>query len=408
MTKSLLQLKDERALLLSKAERLIEAAKVEKRKLNEVEDTEFKDITTQIGLLSNEITLEESRGIKPKEVIEVKQTNKFKMTNFSLLRAVEARSNGRNLDETSIKVIEAGKEEMRKSGLSYSGDIVLPLEFRGDILAGTANAGQEVVAEDKMGILAPLRNKLVLVKAGATLLSGLVGDVSIPTYSGSNVTWKGEVVSAADGAGTFDEVTLAPKRLTAYIDISKQFLAQDSAAAEAMLMQDIVNAIAGKLEATILGKEAGSATQPAGFFATAPTINGAASWADIVALESAIEGANADAENMKYITCPAAKGILKTTSKVAGQNGFILDGTEMNGYPVLVTNAVANGLQVGADEYGILFGNFNDLVIGQWGALDLIVDPYTVAKEGKVRIVINAYFDAKPRRAESFKTGSLK
>ena len=74
-------------------------------------------------------------------------------------------------------------------------------------------------------------------------MTGLVGDVSIPVYSGSNVAWKGEAVSADDGSGSFSEITLSPKRLTAYIDVTKQFLNQDSNSAESLLRADIVRAL---------------------------------------------------------------------------------------------------------------------------------------------------------------------
>ena len=150
---------------------------------------------------------------------------------------------------------------MRKAGQSYSGQIVLPIEERGDIKATVATAGQENVAEDKLGILEPLRASLVLAQAGASYMTGLVGNVSIPVYSGSNVGWAGEVDAASNGGGTFSEVNLEPKRLTAYIDVSKQFLIQDSNSAEEMLKRDIVSAIANKLEATILGSEAGDAKE---------------------------------------------------------------------------------------------------------------------------------------------------
>ena len=53
-------------------------------------------------------------------------------------------------------------------------------------------------------------------------------------------------------------------------------------------------------------------------------------------------------------------------------------------------------------------GNFSDYVIAQWGGIDLTVDPYTKAADGKVRLVINAYFDAKPRRSEAFAKKVLK
>ena len=404
----ILQLKDERCILSSKAEELIDLAKVEKRKLTDDESITFQDYTTQISQMSNEIMLAESRGLKSnKEFKQVESIEVKSMKEFSLLRAIEARSNGTGLDEDMLKVVEAGKLEMRKSGLSFYGDIVLPVEYRANIVAGIATAGQEVVAEQKMAILEPLRAALTLVAAGANFLTGLTGDVSIPTYGGTSAAWKGEVVSADDGAGAFAEVNLAPKRLTAYIDISKQFLNQDSAAAEAMLMSDIINAVASKLEETILGKADVSVTQPGGLFFTPPTIKGIASWANIVAMETAVDSSNALVGNLKYITNPAGRGVLKSTVK-ANNLGYLLEGNELNGYPVLVTNHVAKNLQVGLDENGIIFGNFGDLVIGQWGGFDLLVDPVGQALNGNVRIVINAYFDAKVRRAASFKTGSIK
>ena len=281
---------------------------------------------------------------------------------------------------------------MRKAGQSYSGQIVLPIESR-NIQATVEGAGQENVAEDKLGILEPLRTKLVLVNAGASYMTGLVGNVSIPVYSGSNVGWAGEVDAATNGAGTFTEVALEPKRLTAYIDVSKQFLIQDSNSAEEMLKRDIVAAISNKLEATILGTEAGSTTKPAGMLNGVSPESDAITYEDIVNMEATLEGANVSGE-IKYIVSPTAKATLKTTKIDAGSGKFAMEGNEMNGYPVLCTSAVSGK--------GVIMGNFNDLVIGQWGGIDLTVDPYTQAANGKVRLVINAYFDAKPRRAEAF------
>jgi HK97 family phage major capsid protein len=289
-------------------------------------------------------------------------------------------------------VVSAGIAEMRKAGQSYSGQIVLPIESR-NIQATVEGAGQENVAEDKLGILEPLRANLVLVNAGASYMTGLVGNVSIPVYSGSNVGWAGEVDAATNGAGTFTEVALEPKRLTAYIDVSKQFLIQDSNSAEEMLKRDIVAAISNKLEATILGTEAGSTTKPAGMLNGVSADSSAITYEDIVNMEATLEGANVSGE-IKYIVSPTAKATLKTTKIDAGSGKFAMEGNEMNGYPVLCTSAVSGK--------GVIMGNFNDLVIGQWGGIDLTVDPYTQAANGKVRLVINAYFDAKPRRAEAF------
>ena len=227
-------------------------------------------------------------------------------------------------------------------------------------------------------------------------MTGLVGNISIPAYSGSQVTWEGEIAEAKDGAGTFTEVKLEPHRLTAYIDLSKQFLIQDSVSAEEMLKRDIVNAIANKLEATILGdgSELGAdANAPEGLLKGVTADSEAIDYEGIVAMETELEEANVRGD-IKFVVSPSAKAALKTTKLDAGSGKFVMEGNEVNGYPVLCTSAV-NGK-------GVIYGNFNDFVIGQWGGIDLTVDPYTQAANGKVRLVINAYFDAKPRRAEAF------
>ena len=380
-----LELLDKKQQLRSKAEAIITNAEKECRKLNEGEQMEFDTLIREVEDVDVQIRKIEDDN---------KQTTKTikRMENFSLLKAINDVANNRQLDERAQEVVSAGIAEMRKAGQSYSGQIVLPIESR-NIQATVEGAGQENVAEDKLGILEPLRANLVLVNAGASYMTGLVGNVSIPVYSGSNVGWAGEVDAATNGAGAFTEVALEPKRLTAYIDVSKQFLIQDSNSAEEMLKRDIVAAISNKLEATILGTEAGSTTKPAGMLNGVSADSNAITYEDIVNMEATLEGANVSGE-IKYIVSPTAKATLKTTKIDAGSGKFAMEGNEMNGYPVLCTSAVAGK--------GVIMGNFNDLVIGQWGGIDLTVDPYTQAANGKVRLVINAYFDAKPRRAEAF------
>lgn len=397
------ELLDKKEQLRKQAEELINTAEKEVRKLNTGEESELTSLKKEIADIELQIKqIEETnkRNFKP-------QSQTKTMEKFSLLKAINDVANNRQLDERAQEVINAGVAEFRKAGQNYSGQIVLPVEERATIQATVATAGQENVAEDKLGILEPLRNSLVLVQAGATYMTGLVGNVSIPVYSGSNVTWAGEVAGATDGAGTMTEVNLEPKRIAAFIDVSKQFLIQDSNSAEEMLKRDIVNALAEKLEKTILGKEAGSTTQPAGLFATAPSINGTPTYKDIVDMETALENANVTGEKV-FIVNPSAKGVLKTTEKSVGTAKYLMEGNELDGYKVLTSASVAKTLQVGADEAGVVFGSFNDYVIGQWGGIDLTVDPYTQAANAKVRILINAYFDAKPRRAASFVTASVK
>ena len=253
------ELIDKKNQLKIQAEAIIGNAEKESRKLDDDEKAKFEALKNQMDEVDNEI-----RKLNEKLI---KETNKRNMENFSLLKAINDIANNRQLDERSQEVVNEGISEMRKSGLSYSGQIVLPVtEARADVQATVEGAGQEVVAEDKLNILEPLRASLVMTQAGATYMTGLVGNVSIPVQSGSNVGWAGEIEAAKDGAGTFSEVTLSPKRITAFLDVSKQFLLQDSASAEALLRADIVRAIANKLEATILGDKDGSTTQPKGLF----------------------------------------------------------------------------------------------------------------------------------------------
>lgn len=391
-----LELLDKKELLKKRAEGLLSAAEKEIRTLNIGEQIEFDVLIKEVSDIDNQIRKIEEDNLKNTHNTTIRQTMKEK---FSLLKAINDIANNRQLDERAQEVINAGIAEFRKSGQNYSGQIVLPVEERASVQATVEGAGQETVAEDKLGILEPLRANLVMVQAGASYLSGLVGNVSIPAYSGSNVSWAGETASASDGAGAFSEVNLEPKRLTAYVDVSKQFLIQDSSSAEDMLKRDIVNAISDKLEKTILGNVAGSATQPEGLFNAVTASTDGVSFKTLVNMETALEDANV-AGNKCFIVSPSAKGTLKTTLKADGVSGYLMEGNEVNGYPVYSTSNVTSK--------GVVMGHFEDYVIGQWGGIDLTVDPYTQAGNGKVRLVINAYFDAKPRRASSFQKMILK
>lgn len=325
---------------------------------------------------------------------------------FSLIKAINDVTNNRSLDEVAKEVVAKGIAEMRKSGLAIAGSIQLPVsenlteEVRANgVLAQTAGAGMENIATEKLDILEPLRANMVMSQAGTTYLTGLVGNISIPAYSGSNVAWAGETAAAANGAGDWSEIKLQPHRLTAYVDVSKEFLLQDSNDAEAMLRRDIIAAIGNKLESTILGADAGTDEKPAGLFDGVTAMTTAVKFGDIVDAEAELDAANVSGA-YTYILSPKAKAALRTLSKDAGSGRFVLEDGEIEGSKALVSsNVTAKGLVV---------GDFSDYVIAQWGAIDLVVDNYTKATEGKVRLVVNAYFDAKPRRATSFVKRILK
>lgn len=325
---------------------------------------------------------------------ENKKSNIKKME-FRLLKAINAVANNQTIDEVASSVVEMGKEEMRKSGLSFGGQIQIPTsELRSTITV--ASEGEDTVATDLYDILEPLRAKNVLVQAGAKFLTGLVGDVQVPIMAGGNVTWEGETSNASDAGTSFSSVKLSPKRLTAYVDISKQFLAQDSKSAEALIRQDLVNAINSKLESTILGNASGSTTQPAGLF-YGQSVNKILAFSGVTNLEADIEDANVIGE-CKYIMSNKAKAAFRNMPKSAKSTELVMEGGQIDGTEVLNTSHVPG--------QGVAYGDWSNLAIGQWGGIDLTVDPYTKAAAGQVRLVINAYFDAKPLRSSAFAFGT--
>ena len=371
------EVKDEKRQLKEACFSMLDVCKSEIRDFTEEEQRTFDSYKEKIEALNAELRDIENELNKP-----IKNMEK---TEFRLLKAIRDIANNREMDEATKSVCERGTDEMRKAGVSYAGQIQLPMEeTRADVSIANDNA---IVGTDIVGIIAPLRAKNVLIGAGARFLSGLVGDVQLPVMGAGNVSWEGETAEAKDAGYTFAAVKLSPKRLTAYVDVSKQFLNQDSVSAEMLIREDLVNAINAKLEQTILGAAQGTTTQPAGIFYNGGTaLTDLTTYKSIAKLESQVDAANTFGEK-KYIIGLGAKATLRTTGKGTTGDSMIMANGEIDGTPAFATSNVG--------DLNVAYGDWSMLAIGQWGAIDLVVDPYTVAKEGKVRLVVNAYFDAK-------------
>lgn len=394
--KSITELKDERNQLASRSKVITDAAKAEKRMLNAEETEEIGAIQCRLAEINVEMATRESEnrgGGTPHAQPGQKR--------FSLVRAISETISG-NYSDTTLAVLERGKAQM--AGMETVGGLLIPVEDRAAVVAGTPANGGNVIDTDLLDIMTPLRANLILASVGANIITGLTNNVSIPKYSGTTAAWAGETAKAEDGTGTFSKQGFSPKRLAAVTYISKQMLVQDSIGVERMLRDQIVRAIAAKLEATIFGADATSTLKPDGFFTTLPSAGGAVDWKKIVDLETKINTSNALQGNLAYVIHPTILGKLKTTVKDAsGAGGFLIGENGMlNGYKCLVTTNVASGLQTAKDEYGAIFGNWADYFVGQWGALDLTVDPYTMAGDGQIKLTVNAFFDAGTRRDESF------
>ena len=401
------EIKDLKESIKAENRAMIDTAKKEERDLTDTEMEKFHENISRITELNEELRkLEDSLKNQPEIRKNSEDENKIEENNkqikmekkeFRLLKTINDIVNNKPIDYVSNAVINAGSEEARKAGVDFTGQIQIPTsEVRSAITV--AAEGTDTVAVDVYDVLAPLRAKNVLIQAGAKYLGGLEGNVKVPVMSESNVKWAGETVNASDGAGAFTSVELSPKRLTAYVDVSKQFLLQTSDSAEKVIREDIVNAINTKLESTVLGKAAGTTTQPAGIFYSASALDTISDFGDICDMEAAVEDANVLGE-IKYIMSNKAKAALRGMIKGTNGTGMVYENGEVDGTPAFNTANV--------DSSCIAVGDWSNLAIGQWGGIDLTVDPYTQATNGMVRLVVNAYVDAKVLRTGAIKVATL-
>lgn len=327
------------------------------------------------------------------------------MENLGLAQIIGAYVQGN--PSTSVSAInQRGIEQLKKNGLVPSQNaFCLPVQERSAITVG--GTGGEAIGSVGLSIMEPLRNNLVMGEAGATILTGLSLNVNMPTYSGSNVKWAGETEESEDGAGTFGNLPLKPKRITSKLILSKQVLLQTSNSVDEYLVQEISKALAEKIEITAFGAHASTDNIPDGMFTKMPLSGGNLSYSSLVELESTVIANNTSLGNLAYILHPSLVKKARLTEKAAGLD-FILEGSKLNDYPVLFTNSMPSQLQVGGDEFGAVFGNWKDLVIGQFGAIEFVYDKFTKAAEGEVVLIVNAYVDIKMKRESSFAIVTMK
>lgn len=391
------ELMDEKTILKKQASDLIANAKAEIRMLTAEENETIENIKKQIMNINEEMRqLDVELPLDEKQNLEKLNNTKMEKS-FSLLTAIRNVANNRAQDELTSAVIEAGAEEMRKAGMNYVGQIQLPsAEYR---TVTVATEGVDTVATNLMDVLEPLRSRNVLINAGAKYITGLVGDVQYPVMDAINATWEGEIADASVQTPTFSHVKLQPKRLSVVVPISKQFLIQDGCGAEQAIRNEIINAVNGKLEATILGSANATATQPAGlFYNNGAALDTISDFAGICDLEAGLETANFYGD-MKYIMSPSAKAAMRGMAKTGTANGLVFENGEVDGTGVLTTSHVAGK--------NLVYGDFSNLVIANWGNLDLTVDTVTLAAQGCIRLVINAYFDAKVLRDGAFAVAKM-
>ena len=361
---------------------IVELCKTEVREMNEDEDKEFKALREEIDTKKEELKALEAKLCEYEEELPKDEEEDPKE---------EKNNRNKKMKTTLIK-------ELRKAIDNNQKSITINAETRTMQVTGESTVHDSVIETEIEGILEPLYANSVLAQLGVRFYSGLPkGDVQVPIMGKGQVGWAGEVAAANATGNTFTTKLLQPKRLTAYVDISKQLLAQDTIGVEAAIRRDIVNALNDKLEATIFGAVAGSATQPAGIFynATEDTVG---DYAGLCAFEADLDDANINGQK-KYLMGNTAKATFRSMIKGTNATGMVMEANQIDGTPMLNTSNVATKKFV--------YGDFNYLAVGSWGDIDITIDQYTQAVNGCIRLVINAFFDAVVLRPEAFKFGNV-
>lgn len=333
---------------------------------------------------------------------------------FSLLRMLNDLASGRELSGLEADVAAMGADEYRRLGLTGEG-VQIPLS------ALRAATGQNYTTAADGGNLTEtmqaryvdvLRDNLPLARLGATMLTGLVGNMPVITSTDVTAGWGTEAAEADTKKTSYSKALMTPKRNYANVATTRDLLRQTSFDVEADLINKILYANSRIIEDAAIN---GAVSGPTGIRKTSGvgqvvmgTNGGAISWAKAVELESVVSAANGLRGSLGYLTNSKVIGAMKTTVCGSNTSRFILDplvSGMVNGYRIEASNIVPSNLTKGtASEKcsSLIFGNWADLYIGQWGGLDLIVDPFSRKKSAEVEICMNCWNDALVAEPKSF------
>ena len=394
--KNSVELKQERAGFITEANEMLELCKNETRNFTTEEQVSYDEKMSKIDELKKSIEMIERQEklnaeIASKVVAPVSNEPK-EVRNFSFFKAVNDFTNGK-LDGVEREMHEEAVNEARSAGRSING-LGIPsfmLESRADVTQG----GSAIAPTNVLGFADAMREASVFDKVGANILTGLSANTTIPVAGASTVEWEGENDLAANGGAEFGKVELTPTRLASYVNISKQLLLQNGAAAEQAIIRDLGRATAQKMDAAIFSTASVTgAPASLGALATSEITESAFSnlasiMLDFVTAEAKLAEVGGLEGNLAYVASPALMAQLKQSAQVAAVNAA-MQGSLINGYPTYFTNGCTKSAGVSADFF---FGDFSKLYMGMFGGLDIMVDPYSKAANGQTRLVLNQYMD---------------
>lgn len=412
--KTLKELREERAALVATLTALQGRLQAEKRSMTTEEGTEFDGVTAKIDGIDTEIRraekMEELARVAGAPVVDGEEKEARAFSFSKLIHEV-----GENkLSGLEKEMVEESAKEARSLGISpngiYLSNKVMDLKTREmrTMTAGSATAGGNFIPLEKVGFFDALYAKTVLEQLGATKLTGLSANVDLTGFSsGVSVAWAAETADAASGDPVTAARQLRPSRIAGYSDISKQLLLQNNQSIDQKIIESFIKALAVAIEAAAINGS-GSSNQPLGLLGTsginsvAMGTNGAVpSLAKVLELVAAVENSNAGM-NGKFLINPKLVARLKQTEISSGSGAMIMSymayfnglADQIDGKPVFATTNVPSNLTKGTSSgvcSAMIYGDWDNLVVGQFGGVELVVDPFSQAIGNKTRVVVNQH-----------------
>ena len=278
----------------------------------------------------------------------------------------------------------------------YNRDI--KLDKRSITVTGVEGMHDALIQEDFTEILEPLYANSILTKLGIQTRRGQVNDVHVPKISKGTCGFLGEIEPAQATGFEFNYITLRPKRIAAYYDISEQALIQDAIGTFNACQTNLVRKVEEYIEQEIFSDTASSDVRPAGIFNGVVTKT-VTNYKDLCDFEADCEEKNVVGD-MKYALSPRAKAYFRQLHKANNNTGMVFEFGEMDGIPAEVSSAVP--------QYKFVYGNWNNLLFCSWNdGVMKISDAATGLITGEVRVYLAAYIDWAVLRPEAFAFGQV-
>jgi HK97 family phage major capsid protein len=340
---------------------------------------------------------------------------------YSVAKAFQNVLNRKEIDGAEKEVFEIAQAEAKEHGMQLSGNIAIPQKFiqiGKRKLLDVATEGTDVVFTEYGGSVIPfLRPDPVAARMGVTILSGLRGDVQWPRNNGDVAfAWETETSNVDETTPTFDNITITPKRVGGYVDVSMQMLKQSIFVVEPFIRDILQTRYALTIDHAVFNGTGAGNNQPTGIFnyngvnvLSLGSAGGDMTYNALLSMMRDVQNDNGRVGVQAFVTNPSGVHSLSTTPRQAGglEGNFIYNGTgPLFGVPVYNTTTIPSNFSEGGSGSilsGIIYSsNWGGAMLGTWGGLDLLFDPYTQALGGKVRFVCNAFMDFEVQQPVEF------